>query len=75
MLIRIILRVIPLAGAALFALAVHWADTPLKRARAAAETRQLAWSAGQVRCADPWGILAPYACPKRPETRKPPPPH
>jgi len=64
MLIRIILRAIPLVAATAFALAVHWTDTPLKQARAAAdaESRHLAWAAGQVSCADPWGNLPVSAC-------------
>ncbi|KGJ11481.1 hypothetical protein EQ718_04160 [Paracoccus versutus] len=73
MLIRIILRAIPLICVAVFALAVHWADTPLKQARAAAgaESLHLAWGAGQVRCADPWGNLPVSACPPADASRNP----
>ncbi|WP_323009219.1 hypothetical protein [Paracoccus sp. (in: a-proteobacteria)] len=74
MLIRIILRAIPLICVAVFALAVHVADTPLKQARAMAgvETWQLNWAAGQVRCADPLGKLPYFVCPAGPAARNPP---
>lgn len=73
MLIRIILRAIPLICVAVFALAVHVADTPLKQARqmAGVESRHLAWAEGQVRCADPWGNLPVSACPAGGAARNP----
>ncbi|QRZ13340.1 hypothetical protein JWJ88_01365 [Paracoccus methylovorus] len=74
MLIRIILRAIPLICVAVFALAVHVADTPLKQARAMAgvETWQLSWAAGQVQCADPLGNLPYFVCRAGPAARNPP---
>ncbi|MDQ7260268.1 hypothetical protein NM680_00485 [Paracoccus sp. PS-1] len=77
MLIRIILRTIPLLCVAAFALAVGLEQDRPGPAQgvAGAETRQLAWGAGQVRCVDPWGNLPLSACSSAEPARNPPPPH
>lgn len=72
MLIRFVLRAIPLICVAIFALAVHVTHTPAERAREMAHlaNRPLTWAAGQVRCADPWGNLPGSACPGGIEAQK-----
>lgn len=77
MLIRIILRVIPLFCVAIFTLAVYLTDTPLERARELArlDHHRLAWASGLVRCPDPWGNLPVSACLYANPPRIPAPPH
>ncbi|MDQ7775798.1 hypothetical protein [Paracoccus aminovorans] len=77
MLIRIVLRVIPLICVAIFTLAVYLADTPMERARQLVrlDHPRLAWSAGLVRCPDPWGNLPVSACLYANPPRIPAPPH
>ncbi|CAM3093909.1 hypothetical protein SAMN04488021_11233 [Paracoccus aminovorans] len=77
MLIRIILRTIPLACVTLFTLAVYLTDTPLDRARALSrlDHGRLAWAEGLVKCPAPWANLPVSACPGADHARIPPPPH
>lgn len=77
MLIRIILRAIPLVCVTVFTLGVYLADTPLERARAFAglEHPRLAWASGLVRCPDGAASLPLSACVAANPARNPPPPH
>lgn len=77
MLIRIILRMLPLVCVTLFTLAVYLADTPLERARAALrlDHPRLAWATGLVKCPDGVGNLPLSACLDAKPARIPPPPH
>ena len=77
MLIRIILRVIPLICVAIFTLAVYVADTPMERARELMRIQhdRLAWATGQVKCPDSWGNLPVSACLAAVPPKNPRPPH
>ena len=77
MLIRIMLRAIPLFCVAIFTLAVYLSDTPMERARewARLDQHHLAWASGLVRCPDPWGNLPVSACLYANPPRIPAPPH
>ena len=65
MVIRVLLRVIPLVCVAVFTLGVFVVDAPVERAQAAlrAETRHLAWATGLVKCPDLRASLPLAACP------------
>ncbi len=77
MLIRIILRVIPLICVAIFTLAVYVTDTPMERAREIMRVQhdRLAWATGLVKCPDSWGSLPVSACRTATPAKNSPPPH
>lgn len=77
MLIRIMLRAIPLFCVAIFTLGVYLTDTPMERARewARLDQHRLAWASGLVRCPDPWGNLPVSACVYANPPRISAPPH
>lgn len=77
MLIRVVLRAIPLFCVAIFTLAVYLVDGPADRARDLARLQEthLAWAEGLVKCPDPAGNLPVSACMAGNTPRNPPPPH
>lgn len=77
MVIRVLLRVIPLVCVAVFTFAVFVVDTPLDRAQemARVETRQFAWTVGLVKCPESWGNMPVSACISGQSARNTPPPH
>ncbi|MFC3570893.1 hypothetical protein [Paracoccus sp. TOH] len=77
MLIRFILRALPLFGVAAFTLAVYLAHTPAERARELAqlESRHLVWPVGLAQCPDHAENLPLAACLPRDAPRNPLPPH
>lgn len=77
MLIRIILRALPLFFVGIFTLAVYLVEPPLERAQdpARQQGQRLAWSHGLVKCPDPAGNLPLAACMAGNTPRNPPPVH
>ncbi|MFT4014138.1 MAG: hypothetical protein QM682_12195 [Paracoccus sp. (in: a-proteobacteria)] len=74
MLIRVLLRAIPLICVGVFTLGVYLVDGPGQRGQQVArlETQQLTWAVGLVKCPDPWGNLPLSACRPANEARNPP---
>ncbi|MFG6079043.1 hypothetical protein ACEUZ9_003461 [Paracoccus litorisediminis] len=77
MLIRVVLRTIPLFLVAIFALGVLVVDGPAERARdmARLQVHQLAWAQGMVKCPEAWGNLPIAACTPGNSPIKPPSAH
>ncbi|WP_134678545.1 hypothetical protein [Paracoccus ravus] len=77
MMIRVVLRSIPLFLVAIFALSVLITGGPAERARhmARVDGHRLAWTQSQVKCPEPWGNLPISGCTRGNTPIKPPSAH